>query len=154
MKLKIIWPGRTKTREWRSLQDFYLGRIRRLGPCSLVETKEVKGLEDSQAEKIKEIEARHLEKHFQDDYIICLFDKGREMDSAELAKFLGKQAASSRRITFVVGGFAGLAQRILKRADLVLSLSRLTFSHELCRVVLLEQIYRALTILKGMHYAK
>lgn len=154
MRLKVLWPGKTKNREYRALQDFYLERIGQLEPCSLVETKEAKGLEDRHAERIKEIEARHLERHLHDDYIICLSEGGKEMTSVELARFLERQSASSRGITFVVGGFAGLAQRTIAKANLLLSLSRLTFSHELSRVVLLEQIYRALTIVKGMHYAK
>jgi len=131
-----------------------LARIRRLQPCSLVETKEAKGWDDRYAEKIKDLEARNLEKHFDDGYIICLFDKGREMSSEDFAGFLEKRSLTSRTVTFVVGGFAGLADRIIRKADLLLAVSRMTFSHELCRVVLLEQIYRALTIMKGSRYAK
>jgi 23S rRNA (pseudouridine1915-N3)-methyltransferase len=154
MQLKIIWPGKTKDREWRALEEFYLGRIGQLRHCALIETREAKGLGDRQAERIKDIEAKGLEKHFQDDYIVCLFEKGAEMNSEDFARFLEKLAVSSKPVTFVVGGFAGLAERVLRRADFLLSLSRMTFSHELSRVVLLEQIYRALTIEKGMHYAK
>ncbi len=154
MRLKVIWPGKTKNKEWRALQEFYLARIRQLEPCVLVETKEAKGLEDRYAERIKEIEAKNLEKHLEDDYIICLFDEGQEMSSKDFARFLEKRSLTSRGTTFVVGGFAGLAERIIKRADFLLALSRLTFSHELCRVALLEQIYRGLTIMKGKHYAK
>jgi len=154
MQLKLIWPGKTKNRDFRALQEFYLARIRRFQPCSLVETKEAKGWDDRYAEKIKDLEAGNLEKHFEDGYIICLFDKGREMSSEDFAGFLEKRSLSSRTVTFVVGGFAGLADRIIKKADFLLALSRMTFSHELCRVVLLEQIYRGLTIMKGSHYAK
>jgi len=154
MRLKILWPGKTRSREWKTLQEFYLARIRQLEPCELVEVKEAKGLEDWQAEKIMQIEGKNLEKHLRDDYIICLLDRGKEMSSEDLARFIGERMASPRPTAFVVGGFAGLAAGILERADLRLSLSRMTFSHELCRVALLEQIYRALTILKGKHYAK
>ncbi len=153
-RLRILWPGRTRTREWKTLQEFYLARIRQLEPCELVEVKEAKGLEDRQAEKIMQIEAKNLEKQFRDDYIICLFDQGKEMSSEDLARLIGERTASPRPTAFVVGGFAGLAAAVLERADLCLSLSRMTFSHELCRVVLLEQIYRALTILRGKRYAK
>jgi 23S rRNA (pseudouridine1915-N3)-methyltransferase len=153
-RLKILWPGKTKSREWKTLQEFYLARIRQLEPCELVEVKEAKGLEDRQAEKIMQIEAKNLEKHLRDDYIICLFDRGKEMRSEELARFIGERIESPRPTAFIVGGFAGLAAGVLDRADLHLSLSRMTFSHELCRVALLEQIYRALTILKGKRYAK
>lgn len=154
MRLKVIWPGKTKNRECRALEEFYLARIRQLQPCALVEVKEAKGLDDRYSEKIKEIEAKNLEKHLKDDYIICLFDKGREMSSEDFARFLEKRSLTPPGATFVVGGFAGLAERIIKRADVLLALSRMTFSHELCRVVLLEQIYRGLTIMKGKHYAK
>jgi len=91
-----------------------------------------------------------LEKYFKNDYIICLFHECKEMSSVELARFLKKVFSSSARaVTFVVGGFLGLVERILKRADALLSLSRMTFSHELSRVMLLEQIYRSLMIIKG-----
>jgi 23S rRNA (pseudouridine1915-N3)-methyltransferase len=77
------------------------------------------------------------------------------MSSVELAQFLKTVSSSSAQVvTFVVGGFLGLEERILKRADALLSLSRMTFSHELSRVMLLEQIYRALMIIKGRQYAK
>jgi 23S rRNA (pseudouridine1915-N3)-methyltransferase len=154
IRLRVVWPGKTKDLKWRALQEFYLGRIRRLEPCALEEVATARGLEDRFSEKVKEIEAKNLEKHLGDDYIICLFDRGKEMSSAEFARFLEERLSSARRTTFLVGGFAGLAEKILRRADFHLSLSRLTFSHELSRVVLLEQIYRALTIRSGKHYAK
>jgi len=153
-RLRILWPGKTRSREWRALQEFYLARIRQIEPCDLVEVREARGLEDREAKKIMQIEAKNLEKHLRDDYIICLFDRGKEMSSMELARLIGERMASPRPTAFVVGGFAGLAAGVLERANLHLSLSRMTFSHELCRVALLEQVYRALTILKGKRYAK
>ena len=121
----------------------------------MVETKEARGLTEKAGEKIKEIEAAGLEKHLEDSYIICLIDKGKEMSSEEFANFIkGLGADANRYVTFIVGGFMGLAGRVLKRAHFLLSLSKMTFSHELTRVVLLEQIYRSLTIIQGKHYAK
>jgi len=155
MKLRILWPGKTKNREIRDLQEHYLKRINHLVPCELVQTKEARGIEEKISDKIKEIEAKGLEKHFRDDYIICLFDGGKEMSSPEFARTLKDLGPSSiRGITFVVGGFLGLSERILKKANFLLSLSKMTFSHELTRVILLEQIYRALTLLRGRQYAK
>jgi len=123
--------------------------------CRVIESREARGLDERSAEKIKEIEAQGLEKHLNNDYIICLVDDGKEMSSVEFARFLEKcQLRPCRSLAFVVGGFLGLAGRILERADFRLSLSRMTFSHELARIVLLEQVYRSLTILKGKHYAK
>ncbi len=155
MKLKILWPGRTKNKDVSGLQEFYLKRIRALASCQLVETPEARGWEERFGEKILEFEAQGLEKHFKDDYIVCLFDKGKEMTSGDMARFFERCSMGSvRAVTFVVGGFLGLAKRILDRADLRLSLSKMTFSHELCRLMLLEQIYRSLSIMKGRQYAK
>jgi 23S rRNA (pseudouridine1915-N3)-methyltransferase len=77
------------------------------------------------------------------------------MSSAEFARFLEKASAgSARTVAFVVGGFLGLAPRVMDRAQARVSLSRMTFSHELCRIMLMEQIYRSISILKGRQYAK
>lgn len=121
----------------------------------MITTKEARGLKERSEKKILEIEATGIEKHLNDDYIICLIDSGKEMNSVEFARFLDeKRAHSLRCITFIVGGFLGLADGILKRANFLLSLSKMTLSHELARIVLLEQIYRSLTISHGRHYAK
>ncbi len=155
MRLKIVWPGKTRNKDLKNLQDAYLEKINKLGRCDLIETKEARGLTEKDSKKIKEIEANGLEKHIKDDYIICLFDRGKEMNSEEFARFLEETGSNTTCcITFVSGGFLGLAEGILKRADFVLSLSKMTFSHELIRVILLEQIYRSLTIMKGRQYAK
>jgi len=155
MTIKILWPGKTRTPAIRELEAHYLKRIRTLAPCDVVATAEARGLEERAGEKIIEIEARGLEKHLKDDYIVCLFDEGREMSSLEFARFFERRARGPEKTTtFVVGGFLGLARRILDRADERLSLSKMTLSHELCRAVLLEQIYRSLSLMKGRSYAK
>ena len=155
MKLKILWPGRTRNRDIKKLQDDLLKKIGRLNRCDLIETKEARGIDEKNENKIMDIEAQGLEKNFGNDYIICLSDKGKEMSSKEFARFLDKLTShSTRTATFVVGGFLGLDKRIIHKADFLLSLSKMTFSHELIRLILLEQIYRSLTIMKGQHYAK
>ncbi len=155
MELRFIWPGKTKGAGAKALQEFYLGRIRPHAACRILETREARGLDERAAAKILDIEARGIEARLDGGFVICLSDNGREMSSVEFARFLAKRAEDAARPpSFVVGGFLGLAGRILERADLRLSLSRMTFSHELARVVLLEQVYRSLTIMKGTHYAK
>ncbi len=155
MIFKVLWPGKTNDKEVRHLIDSYIKKINRLDKCQLIQTKEAKGIPEKHSSRIMEIESSGLEKYFNNDYIICLFHKGKQMDSMEFARFLEKTSLQSARIvTFVVGGFLGLEERILKRADFLLSLSKMTFSHELSRLMLLEQLYRALTIIKGRQYAK
>ncbi len=155
MQLKILWPGKTRNRSLKELQDLYLKKINKLESCEVIETKEARGLPERAENKILTKEAQGLEKHLKDDYIVCLFDKGKEMNSREFAYFLEEKGSNSTRpITFIAGGFLGLADEILKKAHFLLSLSKMTLSHELTRVVLLEQIYRALAIKHGRQYAK
>ena len=155
MRLKFLWPGRTRDQDIKCLQQAYLKRIEKLSKCELIETKEARGIDEKHEQKIKEIEAEGLEKQFGNDYIICLTDKGKEMSSIDFARFLAKLALrSTRTVTFVIGGFLGLEEKIVQKADFLLSLSKMTFSHELSRLILLEQVYRSLTIMKGKQYAK
>jgi len=155
MRLIFLWPGKTRSPELKALQEYYAARIGKLASLEIVETREARGIEERYAEKVKEMEARGLEKHLKGVYSICFLDQGKEMTSQEFARFLRLRAEDAARPpAFIVGGFLGLADRITEAADLRLSLSRLTFSHELSRVVLLEQVYRALTIIRGRHYAK
>jgi 23S rRNA (pseudouridine1915-N3)-methyltransferase len=155
MRLKFLWPGKTKSPELRALVDFYAARIGAMASIEIAESREARGIDEKYPDKILEMEARGLEKHLKGVYSICLLDRGKEMTSGEFARFLrGRAEDGGKPPVFVVGGFLGLAERISEKADLRLSLSRLTFSHELCRVILLEQVYRALTIIGGRHYAK
>ncbi|HPW17383.1 MAG TPA: 23S rRNA (pseudouridine(1915)-N(3))-methyltransferase RlmH [Candidatus Aminicenantes bacterium] len=155
MRLKFLWPGRTRSPELRGLQALYETRIGALAACEVIETREARGLEERHAGRIKDLEARGLEKHLEGACVICLDDRGKEMTSDELAAFLRRKSMEAGKpMVFVVGGFLGLADRVLERADMRLALSRLTLSHELARVVLLEQVYRALTVIGGRHYAK
>jgi 23S rRNA (pseudouridine1915-N3)-methyltransferase len=155
MRLKFLWPGKTKSPELRALQGLYAERIRAFAACDIIETREARGIEERFAEKVKDLEARGIEKHLDGAYVISLEDRGKEMTSHEFARFLrDRERETGKPLAFVVGGFLGLADRISARADMTMSLSRLTFTHELARVILLEQVYRALAVLGGRQYAK
>jgi 23S rRNA (pseudouridine1915-N3)-methyltransferase len=87
--------------------------------------------------------------------VVLLDERGREMDSRALAGFLEKHMlAGTSQITFVIGGHAGVSERVKERADFMLALSRMTLTHEMARVLLIEQVYRAFTILRGLPYQK
>jgi 23S rRNA (pseudouridine1915-N3)-methyltransferase len=105
--------------------------------------------------RMREIRSeKALEEHAR-SYKIILDPAGREMTSAELASLVGKaEHTAVRDLVFLVGGADGLADATRKKADLLLSLSRFTLPHELARVILAEQIYRAFTILRGHPYAR
>lgn len=139
MKLRVVWIGKTKNPHLAKLCDDYIGRIQRFLPLQISEVKE-SGL------------AAALD---QPDRIVVLDPKGKPWTSDQLAKFVERHLASdSRRLTFVVGDYGGLPAQAKQRADAAWSLSPMTFTHELARVLVLEQIYRALSIIHHLPYAK
>jgi len=139
MKLRAVWVGKTKNTHIAKLCDDYAERIRHFLPLEIAEVKEEKTLSAVDAA----------------DRVVVLDPKGRSWTSDQLAKFVQQHMTSDpRRLTFVVGDYAGLPADIKKRADVQWSLSSLTFTHELARVLLLEQLYRALSIIHNFPYAR
>lgn len=129
----------------------YVARIERSLKCELIELPEEKKGADPQRAKVEE-GWRILKQVQPDDRLIALDERGREMTSAELARWIQAAMMEGRDLVFAVGGAAGLADAVRTRADLVLSLSRMTLAHRLARLVLAEQLYRALAIVKGEPY--
>jgi 23S rRNA (pseudouridine1915-N3)-methyltransferase len=153
LKLHFVWIGKTKDRHCAALTAEYLDRIKRFAGCEVSELKEQTGGDDKRiiaAESVKLLSA--LEK---DDFLVLLDERGRELTSPELAEFVSaRQQAGVKRLAFVIGGFAGVSDEVKQRANVQLSLSRMTLTHELARVILTEQIYRAFTLLAGLPYHK
>ena len=146
MRLRFIWVGKTKDKNWRALQDEYLQRLSHFVKCEIVEIRD--------SDKKTEGE-RILEKLNQNTFACVLDVAGQCLSSQELAKkFENWQNKGTREISFIIGGADGTSSEVAERADLRLSLSFLTFTHEMARVVLLEQLYRAFTIIKGFPYQK
>jgi len=135
MKLRIVWIGKTKSPPMAKLCEDYVSRIRHFLPLQISEVKEPK-LDAS-------------------DRIVALDPKGRSWTSEAFAGFVQQHmVADSRRLTFVIGDYAGLPDSMKKQAEVLWSLSPLTFTHDLTRVLLLEQIYRALAIINNFPYSK
>jgi 23S rRNA (pseudouridine1915-N3)-methyltransferase len=88
------------------------------------------------------------------EHVVLLDERGVRMDSAEFASFLNDVILHHKRVFFYIGGYAGFTPAERKQADTLLSLSDMTFPYQLCRIVLLEQIYRAFTVIRGMDYQK
>jgi 23S rRNA (pseudouridine1915-N3)-methyltransferase len=150
MKLRFIWVGKTKRSSLRALVDDYLERLGRFGRVEVVEIRdrdEEGGLEKEGIDILSRVK--------DDPLMIVLDEQGREMDSPELAALLEKnRTIGTRQITFVLGGPNGLSKSVKKRADLLVSLSRMTLTHEFARVLLVEQLYRGFTILLNLPYQK
>ena len=139
MKIAIIAVGKLKRGGLRAELDDYLGRIRHFLPLEIADVKEAKlpaSLDSS-------------------DRVVVLDPQGKPWTSDQLAQFIRQHMTSDpRRLTFVIGDYAGLPPEVKKRADVQWSLSPLTFTHDLTRVLLLEQIYRALSIIHNFPYSK
>ena len=150
MKFRFVWVGKTKNKNYLALQDEYLQRLSHFVKCETIEIR------DSGPHEGKETEGKRILEKLNQTPFVCLLDvTGRKISSPELAKEIEKwQNAGTKEISFVIGGANGVSTEVAQCADLVLSLSFLTFTHEMTRVVMLEQLYRAFTIIKGFPYQK
>lgn len=152
MKIVVISVGKTKNDYIKTGAAEYIRRIKRYSAIETVETKEEPAASLSRS---LEQEAKNILRNIKEgDFVIALADKGNHYTSKKLADFLNTLSSKGkRRLCFIVGGAYGLHQSIMEGADLTLSLSPMTFPHELARLVLLEQIYRVFTILRNEPYS-
>ena len=150
MKLRVLWVGKSKEEWVREALADYAGRIRRYCPLELCEVRDEKGAE---AEVMRRRECERLEKQIPAGATLVLLDeRGSQMDSPILAAFIGAQRdAGAGELVFAVGGAYGFSEEFRSRGRL-LSLSRMTFTHQMVRVFLLEQLYRAFSILNNEPY--
>ncbi|MFN2108060.1 MAG: 23S rRNA (pseudouridine(1915)-N(3))-methyltransferase RlmH [Anaerolineae bacterium] len=153
-KIAIIAVGKLHGAYWRAAQQDYLARLRRYTDVRLIVVKDVvgRGIPDSVAMQREGVTLLAAAKDAR--RVIALSATGKQMDSPGLADFLRKQIEIYGSLAFLIGGPVGLAPEVLKSCDDTLSLSPLTFPHELARVILLEQLYRAATIINGEKYHK
>ena len=153
MRLRIIWVGKTKNEHLRALSDDYLQRVVRFARCEVTELNASRA--SLAREGIAEEGRRILSALHADSFVVLLDVDGREWTSPQLAAEIERwQIEGKREVAFVVGGHNGVSQEVTARANLRWSLSRLTLTHELIRPLLLEQIYRAYTIIHGLPYQK
>ncbi len=146
MRFRFVWVGKTKDKNWRALQEEYLQRLSHFVKFEIIELKD-----DTKEDEGKRI----LEKVNQSSFVCLLDVKGRSISSHDLAgKIENWQNRGFKEIAFVIGGAEGVSSEVVEMADFSLSLSFLTLTHEMARVVMLEQLYRAYTIVKGFPYQK
>ena len=143
MKLKVVWIGKTKEPAIQALTDPYVKRLSHYAEVEAVAVKDEPALLKFCARDARP--TRHT--------LVLLDGGGKQLSSEELAKFLQEhQERNPLPLLFAIGPADGFTDEARKAAALVLSLSKMTFAHELARIVLLEQLYRAFTILKGHPY--
>lgn len=159
MKIRIICVGKLKESFYREAVNEFSKRLSRFCELETVELSDEKAPErmsDAELEGVKRAEGRRiLEKLGEAETVVALDVLGKQFSSTELADKLGEMMLGGRsRIAFIIGGSNGLSGEVLARADMKLSFSKMTFSHQIFRVMLLEQIYRAFKILNNEPYHK
>ena len=154
-KIRIIALGKLKEQAYKDLGKEFLKRLSPFAKISLVELAEVSYGKNFDTEKVKEQEAEIIIKHLPDDGVIILLEeKGTVRNSVDFAKFIERLGTTGRELVFVIGSGIGLSKSLHQYSNYSISLSLLTFPHNLARIILEEQIYRACTILAGKEYHK
>ena len=153
MKSILILVGKTTNKHFAAGIKDYTERIAHYMPFEIITIPEIKNTKNLSEEQQKEREGELILKQLQtSDALVLLDEHGAELRSMELAQWLEKRQQTSRRLVFVIGGPYGFSPDVYQRANDKLSLSRLTFSHQMVRLVFTEQLYRACTIIKGEPY--
>ena len=153
MKTELILVGRTADKLFETGIKDYVTRIGHYMPFGLNVIPELRNTKSLSEEQQKQAEGEQILKLIQpQDTVVLLDEHGLEMRSVELAQWLERKRNTARRLMFVIGGPYGFSKDVYARANEKLSLSRLTFSHQMVRLVFVEQIYRACTIIKGEPY--
>jgi len=156
MKLHLLWPRSTADAELAAVAERYVSRIRHFFPIEIIEVAPRRGGQtESDVAIMRAHSALLLRAIPAQGQVVALDERGRSIDSLKFAKWLERLMIDQPHgVIFVMGGDVGLDQSIRQRADDVLSLSAMTLPHQLARVVLLEQIYRACTLMRNIPYHK
>ncbi len=153
MRISLLMVGKTTDPRLISLIEDYRKRLIHYAPFELVVLPDLKNTKSLSEEQIKTAEGEAILRFVTPSMDVVLLDEhGREFRSIEYAEWLQKKMGSGKDLTLVIGGPYGFSEAVYQRADGKVSLSRMTFSHQMIRIMVIEQIYRAMTILRGEPY--
>ena len=152
-KIALIMVGKTAQKYVDEAVSEYVKRLKFYVSLEIIVIPELKDTKNTPISVQKQKEGEQVLKKIQDnDDVILLDEKGSEFTSVEYAAFLEKRLVASKRIVFVIGGAFGFSPEMYARANSKISLSQMTFSHQIIRILFTEQLYRAFTIMKGENY--
>jgi 23S rRNA (pseudouridine1915-N3)-methyltransferase len=156
MRIRICWVGKTLNAPIKSLLAEYLGRLKHLAPIETVDMPDLSRRRGLKGAVLLAAEAAEITRIIGcDARQVVLDEEGKQFTSTEFARWLeAEQVRGTRELAFIIGGPEGIAGELSKRAHLRLSLGKMTWPHEMARVLLAEQIYRALSILRNIPYHK
>jgi len=154
MKIALIHTGKTNERHVSEGIEIYSLRIKKYTGFEIITIPDLKNTRNMSGQEQKTKEGNKiLQSVGKDDYVVLLDERGKELRTSEFAGWLEKRfTASVKRIVFIIGGAWGFSEEVYSRADFRLSLSKMTFPHQLVRLLFAEQLYRAFTIIKGEPY--
>lgn len=153
MKIELVLVGKTSDKLYTEAIGNYCGRIGHYTPFSINTLPALKNAKNLSQSQQRQSEGELIMKQLlPTDHVVLLDEHGSERRSMEFAEWLRKKQQAGRRLVFVVGGPYGFSQTVYDRADEMVSLSRMTFSHQMVRLIFVEQLYRACTILRGEAY--
>ena len=153
MKIKLLTMGKTDVKWVREGLELYISRLSHYVPFTIQELPELKNASSLSHAQIKEKEGELLLAAVKpSEDVILLDEKGREYRSVEFASMIGEKLSRGKDLVFIVGGAYGFSQKVYDRSAGMLSLSKMTFSHQMVRTIFAEQLYRAFTILRNEPY--
>ena len=153
MKTTLILVGKTVSKHIAACVDDYVERLGHYMPFELITIPDLKNNRNLSEEQQKEREGEQILKQVQaQDYLVLLDEHGKEMRSIDFATWIQKKQQTVRRLVFVIGGPYGFSPSVYQRCNEQLSLSKMTFLHQMVRMIFVEQLYRACTIIKGEPY--
>jgi 23S rRNA (pseudouridine1915-N3)-methyltransferase len=154
MKVALLQIGKTAEKYLTEGISVFEGRLRKYAAFEIFTIPDIRNSRNMATAELKVREGDKILKFFKnDDYIVILDDKGKEFSTIEFSAWIEKTMnLQKKRLVFVIGGAWGFSAEVYKKADMRLSLSRLTFSHQMVRLLFLEQMYRAFTVIKGEPY--
>ena len=153
MKITLMVVGKTNDARLSALIDEYQQRLKHYVPFELVVIPDIKNAKSLSEEQLKTAEGSAILSALTPSMEVILLDeRGREFRSMDYADFLQKKMGSGRDLTLIIGGAYGFSKDVYARADGKISLSQMTFSHQMIRLMAIEQIYRAMTILRNEPY--
>ena len=153
MKTVLLLVGKTTNKHFQASINDYVERISHYMPFELLTIPELKNTKSLTEDQQKQQEGELILKQLQpQDTVVLLDEHGRELRSVELARWLEHKRNTARRLVFIIGGPYGFSPAVYARGQEQLSLSKMTFSHQMIRLIFTEQVYRACTIIKGEPY--
>jgi|WetSurMetagenome_2_1015567.scaffolds.fasta_scaffold438611_1 23S rRNA (pseudouridine1915-N3)-methyltransferase len=152
--INILTIGKNKEQWLDASITHYLTLLKKYATVEMIYVPDAKNAKNMNAMELKKVEAVIFNKYGKSDYRIALSDRGKIFESIQFSSFLMQLMQKINKVEFLIGGIYGLDDSILKDSKQILSLSPMTFSHQLVRPILLEQLYRGLSIISGSSYHK